>query len=200
MTATDRPRLRGLALGADATALAALGLRVEGDAAHVGGVALGATGRGGGILGWDVVGLRATGLLPVAPAAGAGVDAGEHPLGATAVDHVVVRAGDVVATVAGLGLEARGVTTRDGRTYAFVPLGTALLEVVGPAEPDPTPAVFWGLALTVADLDAAVAHLGPACGRPRDALQPGRRIATVRHEALGLGVPTALLTPRLARD
>jgi hypothetical protein len=32
-------------------------------------------------------------------------------------------------------------------------------------------------------------------GDIRDAVQPGRRIATVRREA-GLGVPVALMTPR----
>ena len=73
---------------------------------------------------------------------------------------------------------------------------TSLLEVAGPAVADARPARPWGLALTVADLDAAVALLGDACGPPRDAVQPGRHIATVDHEALGLGVPTVLLSPR----
>ena len=53
---------------------------------------------------------------------------------------------------------------------------------------------FWGLTVTVADLDGAVADLGPLCGSPRDAVQPGRRIATIKREA-GLGLPVALITP-----
>jgi hypothetical protein len=45
--------------------------------------------------------------------------------------------------------------------------------------------------LVVADVDVPRPHVGPA----KDAVQPGRRIATVRREA-GLGVPVALMTPR----
>jgi hypothetical protein len=47
----------------------------------------------------------------------------------------------------------------------------------------------------VADLDAAAERLGDRLGRARDAVQRGRRIATVRPEA-GLGPPVALITPR----
>ena len=49
--------------------------------------------------------------------------------------------------------------------------------------------------LTTEDLDAAASRIGPArIGPVSDAVQPGRRIATVRTE-LGLGVPVALMTP-----
>ena len=44
------------------------------------------------------------------------------------------------------------------------------------------------------DLEAAAAHLGEHVGRIKDAVQPGRRIATVRDSA-GLGLPVALMTP-----
>jgi hypothetical protein len=47
----------------------------------------------------------------------------------------------------------------------------------------------------VDDLEAAAERLGDRLGRVKDAVQPGRRIATVRREA-GLGVPLALMTPR----
>jgi hypothetical protein len=52
-----------------------------------------------------------------------------------------------------------------------------------------------GLVISVADLDDAAARLGPWLGAPRDAVQPGRRIATVAPEA-GLSVALALMTPR----
>jgi hypothetical protein len=57
---------------------------------------------------------------------------------------------------------------------------------------------FWGLTITVADLDGAVADLGSLCGTIRDAVQPGRRIVTLKREA-GLGLPVALITPEPER-
>ena len=45
-------------------------------------------------------------------------------------------------------------------------------------------------------LDTAAA-LGPLLGEVRDAIQPGRRIGTIRREA-GLGLPVAFLSARLA--
>lgn len=71
-------------------------------------------------------------------------------------------------------------------------LGPCLLELGGPAPGD---ARLWGLTLAVEDLDAAAALLGDRLGHVKDAVQPGRRIATVRREA-GLSVPVALMTPR----
>ena len=57
-----------------------------------------------------------------------------------------------------------------------------------------SPALF-GLVLNVADLDAAAARLGPELvSAPKPAVQPGRRIATVRAGA-GLGVALALMSP-----
>lgn len=189
-------RLTGVRLGTTPAALERLGLDVAGDRAGVGGVTLEAAGdeAGEGILGLDLEGAAGGGPLPLVDVEQ--VEDGVHPLGATAVDHVVVLAGDVEAAVHDLGATARRSELRDGRRYAFVVAGTALLEFVGPATPDDRPARCWGLALTVADLDAAVALLGDACGAPKDAVQPGRRIATVRHDQLGLGVPTVLLSPR----
>lgn len=186
-------RLSGIRLGTTPAALRALGLVLEDGRAGVGGVTIEAV-PGTGILGLDLHGAPPEGPLPLVDVPR--VPDGAHPLGATAVDHVVVLAGDVAATIAGLGAEARRVDRRDGRVYGFVVAGTALLEVVGPAVPDERPARLWGLALTVADLDAAVALLGDACGPPGPAVQPGRRIATVHHAAIGLGVPTVLLGPR----
>ena len=61
-------------------------------------------------------------------------------------------------------------------------------------EPD-APARFWGITAVVSDIDAAAVVLGERLGRIKDAVQPGRRIATVRSEASG-GVPLALITPR----
>jgi hypothetical protein len=133
-------------------------------------------------------------------ASDAAADSGTHPLGAIAVDHVVARTPDLERTLGALqdaGLDLRRV--RDAGPDArqgFFNLGTAILEVAGPREPaGDGPASFWGLVLVVEDLDAAVQRLGDLAGTPRDAVQPGRRIATVRREA-GLGTAVALMTPR----
>ena len=83
--------------------------------------------------------------------------------------------------------------------YAFVLLGTCVLEVIGPREHDPgrtpRPAAFVGLAFVAHDLEA-VAALDGVAGEPRDAVQPGRRIVTLRTQDHGVSVPVAVLTPR----
>jgi hypothetical protein len=161
---------------------------------------LGAPGERG-LVGWRVRGLpdgEIDGLATRASDAPAG--AAQHPLGAIAVDHVVAATPDLERTLAALqaaGLELRRV--RDAGPDArqgFFNLGTAVLEVVGPRVADGDgPASFWGLVLVVEDIDAAAARLGDLAGSPRDAVQTGRRIITVRREA-GLGTAVALMTPR----
>jgi hypothetical protein len=55
----------------------------------------------------------------------------------------------------------------------------------------------WGVVFVVEDLDATVAWLGPdVVSTPRDAVQSGRRIASIRRE-VGLGLPVALMTPHV---
>ena len=101
------------------------------------------------------------------------------------------------AALADAGFEERRIREAcpDVR-QAFYVVGDALLELVGPAEPkDDGPASFWGLVLVVDDVDAAAERLGDLAGEPRDAVQPGRRIVTLRRE-VGLGTAVALMTPR----
>jgi len=61
------------------------------------------------------------------------------------------------------------------------------------AENSAAPARFYGLALATADIDATAGSLGPLLGEVRDAVQPGRRIATVRRHAQ-LGLPVAFMS------
>jgi hypothetical protein len=56
------------------------------------------------------------------------------------------------------------------------------------------PAFFWGLALVAPEIEATVAGLGDRVSEIRPAVQPGRRIATLRRAA-GLSLPVALITP-----
>jgi hypothetical protein len=202
-----RPLLLELELGGSAEPWEALGLRADDDGAiRLGAVALRFTGAPpGGIAGWTLaaVGEGALDGLPtrrVPRVAAAPEPAPEHPNGALRLDHVVVMTPDLDRTLSALeaaGMELRRV--RDAGTpehpvrQGFYRVGEAILEVVGDVDP-PGPARFWGLVAIVRDLDALVAGLGERLGAPRDAVQPGRRIATVRETA-GLGVPVAFMTP-----
>ncbi len=71
---------------------------------------------------------------------------------------------------------------------AFVRLGPSLVEVVQCE----APTRIWGLVAVVEDFSELPADL---IGEPRDAVQPGRRIVTVRPEA-GLETAVAFMTPR----
>jgi sensor domain CHASE-containing protein len=77
-------------------------------------------------------------------------------------------------------------------------MGATILEVVCSPEVPTGDARFWGLVVTVADLDALAERLGPALGNVRPAVQPGRRIATARRAA-GLGTRVAFMSPAAPR-
>ena len=82
---------------------------------------------------------------------------------------------------------------------AFLWAGDVILEVGGPHQPDGDgPASLWGMVVVVPDLDATATLLGDDLGSPRDAVQPGRRIATVRRDS-GVSVPLAFITPHVRR-
>lgn len=190
----------------------AAGFTVDDDGTcRIGSVRVRLVGRDGGkrILGWslrDVPAARlADGRLdglpttvsdtePAAPAS--------HPNGARHIDHVVLLSPNLPRTTAaldGIGLTPRG--ERESDTYGapmrqiFFRLGEVILELVGGTEPGEGDPGFFGLAITVDDLDAAGELLGPHLGDAKDAVQEGRRIATVRHRDLGMSVATALMSP-----
>jgi hypothetical protein len=125
----------------------------------------------------------------------------EHPSGAIGLDHVVVTTDDLERTCqaveATTGAPLRRIRELGEIRQGFHRLGGGglIVEVVERAGLPVAPAWFWGLVINVEDLDAAAARIGPdGIGDVIDAVQPGRRIATVRAE-LGLGVPVALMTP-----
>ena len=125
----------------------------------------------------------------------------EHPCGAIGLDHVVVTTDALDRTCAAVegatGAPLRRVREVGEIRQGFHRLGGGglIVEVVERAGLPPAPAWFWGLVINVEDLDAAAARIGPdRIGDVIYAVQPGRRIATVRAE-LGLGVPVALMTP-----
>ena len=73
-----------------------------------------------------------------------------------------------------------------------------IFEVVGsPETASDGPSTLWGITYTVADIDATAAFFGDRTGPVKDAVQPGRRITTLRHRDLGMSVHTAVISTTL---
>jgi hypothetical protein len=161
-----------------------------------------------GILGWALRDLphAVTDVdgVPTAAAQRSPSPPAVHPNGVTHLDHAVLMTPDLDRTVIALAaIDLQPRRERDGALggaavrQIFYRCGEVVLEVIGtPGAQGDGPATFWGLTHTVADLDASVAYLGPGAGAVKDAVQPGRRITTLRHRDLGMSVPTALISPR----
>ncbi len=206
------PVLVGLSVADEPEPWRAGGFDVAADATcRIGSVTVRLAGRaaGRGITSWALNDLPAPTTdidgVPTVAAPATTSSGGAHPNGAVVIDHVVMTTPDPERTIA--ALEATGMVHRRTRLadgydqpmrQDFFRLGEVILELIGPREPDPArahrPARLYGLALTVADLDATAAALGPHLTAPKDAVQPGRRIATLRTRELHLTVPTAFLS------
>lgn len=207
------PSIDQLTVADEPAVWAALGFAVEDDLCVVGDVRIRLAGPYAGerLVGWSLRDLEATELDGLPTARSEQPPPGEvpaHPNGVTALDHVVAITPDLERTVGALeraGLDLRRIreepTPAGAPRQAFFRLGASILEVV--QEPTEAiekagadhPAFFWGLAFVAPDLDATVASLGGSVSEIRDAVQPGRRIATLRRSG-GLGLPVALITPR----
>lgn len=210
---SEAPLLTRLSVASDPDAWSAAGFRVEDGVATVGQVRIEFAGEGSRITGWALHGLDRDrdldGLPTENDAEPPGPGAAAHPNGIDRIDHVVAFSPDMDRTVAVLkaaGLDLRRVreepTPAGAPRQAFFRVGEAILEVIQAPDDSPAmqdrsaPARFWGLAFVAEDLDAAVASFEEGhVSEPRDAVQEGRRIATVRRVA-GLGLPVALMTPR----
>jgi hypothetical protein len=204
----------GFACDADgAIALGPLVLRLAGRAAGKGIVALELDSAPDG----DADGLPLRSAFPAAARGGAGPSAAvpadavagsPHPNGAVAVDHLVALTGDRDRTADALAAAGGDVRRRGGppelpAPMAFVRFGPLIVEVAATRTSDvlvpggatkgsdPDRARWWGLTVTVADLDVAAAIVGV---EPRPAVQPGRRILTVPRSA-GLSTALALMSP-----
>lgn len=175
-----------------------LGFAVSEGVTEIGGVRLELGAHGRGIMGWAVDGVDAEidglPLFEASPAASGGPG---HPNGAIGIDHVVIASPDFDRTSAALaaaGMELRRERDGGGFRQGFRRIGPAILELVEARGAEPGPARFWGLVVTVEDLDQLAASLGEQLGKIHDAVQSGRRIATLRREA-GLSVRVAFMTP-----
>jgi catechol 2,3-dioxygenase-like lactoylglutathione lyase family enzyme len=191
------PSIDALEIADKPEAWAAAGFEVNDGRCRVSRVTLRLTGEGErrGIVDWTL------------DAGSSGEPAGPHPNGAVRVDHVVMLTPDLDRTVRELesqGFDLRrrreGPTPGGSTHQAFFRAGEPILEVVLAPEAssvarDPDgPSRLWGLAFSVEDLDRTAAALGDLVGTPRDAVQPGRRIATLRPAA-GLGPAIAFMSP-----
>jgi hypothetical protein len=205
---TGEPKVEWLTVAGDPDAWRSIGLAVTGDGLiPLVGTSIrivpAADGGAIGIVGWALSGARDTtdidGLATevVAPATPVYAD---HPLGASGLDHVVVSTADLERTsgeiAVATGCELKRIrevgTMRQG--FHRIGRGGLIVELVERPDLPAGPATFWGLVLIVDDLDAAHELLGTdRISAPKDAVQPGRRIATVRAE-VGLGLPVALMT------
>ena len=191
------PSIDALEIAAEPAAWSAAGFDVEGGECRVSRVTLRLVGKGPrrGILDWTL----GDDASPDAAA--------PHPNGVVQIDHVVMLTPYLDRTVRELeeqGFDLRrrreGPTPGGSTRQAFFRAGEPILEVVLAPEGssvarDPRgPARLWGLAFGVDDLERTARSVGALLGTPRDAVQPGRRIATLGDEA-GLGPAIAFMSP-----
>jgi hypothetical protein len=203
-----------LVVADDAQRWGDLGFALDGDSTTIGGVRIRFAGgdAGRGLLGWSLRGVSTTdldGLHTTVASSEVPETSAEHPNGVSAIDHVVAFSPQLERTVAALqaaGLDLRRIreepTPAGAPRQAFFRLGAEILEVIqlpdeglaraGGAD---APARLWGLAFVAEDIDATVAALAPHLRAAHDAVQEGRRIATLQRSA-GVAVPVAFMTPR----
>ena len=190
------------------------GFSVDSDAiCRVGGVRirLAGRGRGTGIVGWSLRGLPSDGSLddldgiPTTSSDAVAAMPAKHQNGVLAIDHVVLLSPDLRRTVESLttvGVEPRrergGQLSGRSIRQIFFRAGEVIIEVVGsPETTGEGPATLWGITYVVADIDATAAYFGDRTAPVKDAVQPGRRITTLRHHELGISVRSAMISSHI---
>ncbi|HUP87644.1 MAG TPA: hypothetical protein VM143_18470 [Acidimicrobiales bacterium] len=206
--------LAALRIGDPPDVWSSIGFVVEDGAVHVSGVRHelggekqggGRSGRNAGIRDWSVRGLDpsvdAIDGLPLGLAVAPARPTPDHPNGVVALDHVVLltpNLGRTIESFESVGIELRRVrdtgTDAEPRQQAFFKVGGVILEVVGPKAPSGDgPLRFFGLAWTVAEAAHTSAFFGDRLKPFKDAVQPGRQIATLTSSA-GSTVPHAFMS------
>lgn len=187
-------RIDELLVADEPAAWTAAGFTVSDDCVIAGSVRIRLVGRsaGHGILDWT--------LTDDEP----DIQPATHPNGSLFIDHLVLLSPNLarsVAELAAMGLSPRG--ERDGdfagspMRQIFFRMGEVILEVVGsPDAENDGPWTFWGLTFAVEDIDATASFFGSHVGQVKDAVQPGRRICTLRHRDLDLSVATAFMSKK----
>jgi len=191
-------RLSALRIGDPPGRWEALGFAVSDGVCGLGSVSLVLGGDGTGIGALAIDGLDRSeldGLATDAPSPPAPALA--HPNGALAIDHFVVFSPDFDRTADALaqaGIELSRIRNAGRFRQGFRRLGPAILELVEAPGAPPGPARFWGLVVIVEDLHELARRLGEHLGEIKDAVQPGRHIATLGSSA-GLGQAVAFMDP-----
>jgi hypothetical protein len=192
------------------------GFGVDSDAVcRIGGVRIRLVGRGQGtgIVGWSLRGLPSGGPLhdldgiPTTRSDAVAATPGEHANGVTAIDHVVLLSPDLDRTVESLATVGAGPrrerdTQLGGRPMRqiFFRFGEVIIEVVGsPETASEGPSTLWGITYVVADIEVTAAYFGDRTALVKEAVQPGRRITTLRHDELGISVRSAMISPPARR-
>jgi hypothetical protein len=199
---SPKPRtLASLAIADPPDRWKALGFTVEDDHCDLGGVRLNLNAGGQGITQWAIHNIRPTdnidGLSTTAAATPSQRQFDPHPNGAIGIDHVVILTPDFDRTAQALedaGLALRRIRQAGTFRQGFRRLGPAILELVEAKDAPEGPAHFWGLVVIVSDLDALSDRLADRLGAIKPAVQPSRRIATLRASA-GLSEAVAFMDP-----
>lgn len=204
-----RPAVVEIVVADHVTAWESAGFTVDDDRTRIGTITIRFVGRdhGKGIVAWawsDLAGSGPIDGLATTAAPLGSLRPVRHANGVTIIDHAVVVTPNLERTIP--AFEARGLEVRRVRhTEQYGPAfrqvffrgGETIIELIGPDSPregDDRAAHFYGLAFTVEDLGATAARLGDRLSSIKDAVQEGRQITTLRHEAFDISVPIALMS------
>eukprot|EP01062_Namystynia_karyoxenos_P062281 TRINITY_DN55192_c0_g1_i1.p1 TRINITY_DN55192_c0_g1~~TRINITY_DN55192_c0_g1_i1.p1 ORF type:complete len:233 (+),score=75.95 TRINITY_DN55192_c0_g1_i1:83-781(+) len=126
-----------------------------------------------------------------------------HPNGVSALDALSLQTGDcdrTRAALAAVGMQPAKETSavRKGFSMLFYrPPQGPIIEIAGPSKGAAPPLRLWGVMLVSPDLDAFCRALPQSTKPPWTAVQPGRRITTLRGKHHGISIAVAVLSPHV---